>query len=171
MSFTSTRAHTFAVAISVCLFMLCPTLGANAQTTQPDMAACAKIAVGMAKTADSVSLDFSVKSLEYVDRTFIHLRTLKMSDDQRDTLNGAFGCYVGEVIIRSLGGSWYFPTEAERSHLEERAIVKRGKLLSNPIGKVRKLMQNGIEDSVVLFYQSTQELVRNMEEQESAMPQ
>jgi hypothetical protein len=49
--------------------------------------------------------------------------------------------------------------------------VKRGKLLSNPIGKVRKLMQNGIEDSVVLFYQSTQELVRNMEEQESAMPQ
>ncbi|PTT93354.1 hypothetical protein DBR42_00140 [Pelomonas sp. HMWF004] len=160
--------RTAAAAIFGCLLMSYFALGANAQTARPDMAACAGMAVSMAKTADGAALDFSVKSLEYVDRTFIYLRTLKISNDQRDTLNGAFGCYVGEVIIRNLGGSWYFPSEEERSYIEERAIVQRGKLLSNPIGKVRKLMQNGIEDSVIHFYQSTEKLVGAYVEHEPA---
>lgn len=151
------------------IFTASPAHSTEERESRQDMVACANLAVELALYADRVRLDFSVKSLEYVDRTFLYFRTLPIEEDQRDTVVGVFGCYVGEVLIRSLGGAWYFPSVEEQAPIGERAILKfPGGLVSNPIGKVRKLMHNGIEDSVVNFHATAQALLHQVKEKSSA---
>ena len=136
-------------------------LAAESSLTAEAMAECAGVAITLAKKADNVTLDYSTRSLECVDQTVNYLRTLQIPKANRDTVVGAFGCYVGEVFVRNLSGVWYFPSVEERAILVEDAVVKLPKgIISNPIGKVRKLMHNGLEDSVALWYRWNEEQLR-----------
>jgi hypothetical protein len=66
-----------------------------------------------------------------------------------------FGCYVGEVFIRNVGGVW---KETEKTKMKDVAgsplvIELFTKSIVNPIGKVYKRMDQGEVDSLRHFYE------------------
>ena len=155
------RSYLFVAFLVLAFIGPAKLLAAESSLTAEAMAECAGVAVSLAKKADNVTLDYSTKSLEYVDKTVNYLRTLPIPKANIDTIVGAFGCYVGEVFVRNLSGAWYFPSPEEQAVLAEDALVKLPKgIISNPIGKVRKLMHNGLEDSVAGWYRWNEEQLR-----------
>jgi hypothetical protein len=67
----------------------------------------------------------------------------------------AFGCYVGEVIVRNFGGKWRKEEETPMRGLGGCFIVlelPNGKIC-NPVGKVFKRLELGEGESVRYFYQ------------------
>lgn len=106
-------------------------------------------------------MDYSEKSLAYVDKTLNYFHTARIKNANVETAIGAFGCYVGEVFVRNLKGSWLIPTDAEKAALGDGVFVKLpGGVLVNPIGKVHKLVENGMEDSVVWLYKVSEQKSR-----------
>lgn len=119
---------------------------------------CAESAVLMARRLDNLVLDYSEESLELAERLILKLRRGSLTPENEDTVVLAFGCYVGEVFVRHLGGVWYFPDEKESAVIGPSAVVKLPKgNLSNPNGRVFKLMAFGAEYSIVGLYRWTKE--------------
>jgi hypothetical protein len=124
-------------------------------------------AVQSARDSLGVELDYSPDSLAAVDRILhgVHLAGRKSRD-----LPGAvliFGCYVGEVLIRDLGGAWLRPEEAGFQGATGHPIVLAlpdatdgTHLVCNPLGKVGKRIDNGPEDSLPSFYQALRSKTR-----------
>lgn len=114
----------------------------------------AEVAVAMVQQFDGYRLDYSPESLKVVDRIVLQLHTEGDSPQSVQRTILAFGCYVGEVMVRNLGYKWDQPTEKEQSVGFTMVGVRDKKGgFSNPIGKVYKRVQNGNEDSVVFFYE------------------
>jgi hypothetical protein len=71
-----------------------------------------------------------------------------------ETLFG-FGCYVGEVFVRAAGGYW---VDSATTGINWRfpLVVKLGEdagdPVVNPIEKVFKRLDNGIEDNLPYFF-------------------
>ena len=63
----------------------------------------------------------------------------------RDGLISLLGSFLGECIIRSLGGSWAFTDESWGVRFDEKNIVF-------PFAKVAKQLEHGSEDSVLRFF-------------------
>jgi hypothetical protein len=91
-------------------------------------------------------LDYSPESLRIVDS--IIGGGAEDEDAEPGPLLVLAACYVGEVIIRHLGGSW---TLAEPSDSLPSVKLTNGGIC-NPVGKVIKLYQNGEADSVAFFF-------------------
>jgi hypothetical protein len=140
------------------IFSLVAIASANAQSlklnlTPAKASAFADIAVLVIKQTTGKRLDYSPASLKLVDEYVLgHKKNGATTASMNKTLI-ALGCYVGEVMVRNLGFKWDNPTDKELA-LGFDATGIRGKNggFSNPIGKVFKLMQNGEEDSVAIFY-------------------
>ena len=108
----------------------------------------------MVQQLDGDHLDYSPESLKAVDRILLKLHDEGTAPQSIQKTVIAFGCYVGEVMVRNLGYKWDMPSEKERSVGFSMIGVRDKKGgFSNPIGKVYKRVQNGQEDSVVFFYE------------------
>ena len=79
--------------------------------TPADAAKYATLAVSMAEKLEGSKLDYSPNSLKSVDEIILkfHMAGKKPEDMQRTII--VLGCYVGEVMIRNLGGKWEMPNE------------------------------------------------------------
>jgi hypothetical protein len=126
--------------------------------TSNDAEEYAETIVQAAQQVDGVALDYSAASLEDVDRIIEGFRQEGLSVEQiADTLFG-FGCYVGEVVIRNLGGQWKAGDGVGVAVFDESDLLVElaERNACNPIGKVFKRFENGEADSVVLFYKMVQ---------------
>jgi len=114
----------------------------------------AEMAVSAARNVDKLELDYSPKSLEWVDGVLGRFHRDKVPTDKIGATLFAFGCYVGEVFVRNFEGKW----------LKEEDTAMRGKAgffivielpnrkICNPTGKVFKRVENGEVDSLPYFY-------------------
>lgn len=91
-----------------------------------------------------VELDYSEESLVIAD----DLITLFFKTHKDHFYKSAviIGCYLGEVIIKNLGGKW----------LSDHSIKKVGKakILIKPILKAKKRLANGLAESLVTYYRT-----------------
>jgi len=110
--------------------------------------------VASVKEIVGIDLDYSVASLESVDRILEGFRKEGTTSEQvAETLFG-FGCYVGEVFVRQAKGMWKpaADTKAAAAFGFPLVIQTGAAKFCNPIGKVFKRVDNGVEDSVPFFY-------------------
>jgi hypothetical protein len=66
----------------------------------------AQLAVEVAREDYDESLDFSTGSLEDLDHHIEILREQGLTGEDVAELLFVFGCYLGEVMVRHLGGQW-----------------------------------------------------------------
>jgi len=99
-------------------------------------------------------MDYSPESLKTIDDSFMEMREDGVTAKNSPVLLYSFGCYVGEVMVRNLNGRWVRPSRKYASKgIANEAILLPNGIVWNPIGKVEKLLANGIEDSVVHMYE------------------
>lgn len=111
--------------------------------------------VGAAAKISGVVLDYSVASLQAVDDLVEQMRQDGCTPDQlAETLFG-FGCCVGEVFVRQAGGTWRNAADTSIAELAGFPLVVElgAESFCNPIGKVFKRLENGVEDNLPFFYQ------------------
>ncbi|MGV8885212.1 MAG: DUF6278 family protein [Microbacteriaceae bacterium] len=56
--------------------------------------------------SQGITLDYSADSLGYLDSVMESLRAQRVSVEQVGEVLLAFGCYLGECIVRSTGARW-----------------------------------------------------------------
>ncbi len=83
---------------------------------------------------------------------------IRQAGKQGESIVDIMGSYLGEVLVKNLGGSWEF------SPTQNRWVVvlttKEGdKMESNVFRKVENRIKNGKEDSFTYFYDMTEKLV------------
>ncbi len=92
-----------------------------------------------------------------MDRIIGGFHAEKLRVDQIGETVFSFGCYVGEILVRRLGGRWTMPARSLWSRLglgsTDMMVVEmpNGAIL-DPIGKAFRLLENGATDSVSYFY-------------------
>jgi len=120
----------------------------------PDKAkSLAEIAVQTAEKMRGKHLDYSPESLKVIDQLVLGFREEGNTAEAMNRTLVVLGCYVGEVMVRSLGYKWDNPNKKEMSvGFSITGVRASNGSFSNPIGKVFKLMENGKEDSVAWFY-------------------
>ncbi|MFH1453064.1 MAG: HEAT repeat domain-containing protein [Armatimonadota bacterium] len=100
--------------------------------------------IKMANKKFGVNLDFSEESLIVAD----DLITMFFKKHRQHFYQAAvlIGCYLGEVIIKNLGGKW----------LTDHSIKKVGKtkLLVKPINKAGQRLASGLSASLTLYYRT-----------------
>jgi hypothetical protein len=74
--------------------------------TPENAAQHAQIAVSLARSEYDAELDMSKASLEVVDALIDSLREEGRDGEEAAEALFVFGCYLGEVMVRELGGSW-----------------------------------------------------------------
>jgi hypothetical protein len=124
-----------------------PATAANA----PDHA---ELAVKVAREEYDVDLDFSPESLERLDEQIDSLREDGLTGEEAAEVLFVFGCYLGEVMVRGLGGRWV-PTA--RSPLREvspwpMVVVLPGGPAWDPIGKAYMRLELGDSEYLPAFY-------------------
>ncbi len=100
----------------------------------------------------SVDLDFSPSSLEVldgaIDRFFVH------GEPIATTTILALGAYVGEVIIRNLGGRWN-----PGFRFDECAVVDAGAVAEMyPMRRVAKRFEDGPSTSIYAWFETASKL-------------
>lgn len=126
--------------------------------TPENAAAHAQLAVDAARNVDHVELDYSPQSLAEVDRILGRFHEEKLRADEIGETVFSFGCYVGEVLVRHLGGTWKIPEQSFWSRLglgspsNMMVVEMPNGIVWNPIGKAFKLLENGTEDTVSYLY-------------------
>ena len=119
----------------------------------------ARLAVQVARQDFETVLDFSPESLETVDALIESLREEGLTgEDAAETLF-VFGCYLGEVIGRALGGTW-LPTP--RSALAKispwpMVVVLPGGSAWDTIGKVFRRLELGDSEYLPAYLAAAQE--------------
>jgi hypothetical protein len=111
--------------------------------------------VASAKKVSGIDLDYSVASLEAVDGILENFRRQRVKSDQiAETLFG-FGCYVGEVFVRQATAAWRLAVETGTPGVFGFPLVIQTGSASycNPIAKVFKRVDNGVEGSLPYFFQ------------------
>jgi HEAT repeat protein len=104
----------------------------------------AETLVRLAEQKFKVKLDYSEESLALAD----DLITVFFKTRREHYIKAAvlIGSYLGETIIRNLGGKW----------MKDLSIAKVGKLKGHayPMGRARKRLANGTDDSFVYYYKN-----------------
>jgi hypothetical protein len=98
-------------------------------------------------TQRGLTLDYSPASLNLVDSLVAGGAEGDAEPAGEFLLMAA--CYVGEVIIRELGGTWVLAEPSDQ--LPSVRLAKNGGIC-NPVGKVIKLYRGGLADSVAFFF-------------------
>ena len=99
-------------------------------------------------------LDYSVESLETVDRIIGEFREDGVRAEEVEVTLFGFGCYVGEVFVRNARARWRAASQDEIDNLFGVPLVLQlgTDTTVNPIGKVIKRLENGDEDYLPYFY-------------------
>jgi hypothetical protein len=101
----------------------------------------------MDEMAPQVALDYSVESLQRLDQFISEHFEPPGSKFVGETLPVGIGCYVGEVIIRHLGGHWNTESKPEVNDIGPIEAIF-------PIDKAIKRFSNGKQDSLAWYYHS-----------------
>lgn len=116
--------------------------------------ALAALCVDVARDVSKLTLDYGPESLRLVDRQLGKFNSEGLSSHQIASTLFCFGCYVGEVLIRNLGGRWADLENSPMSHFDGPPIVvvMNDGACWNPIGKVFKRVDDGEGESVEYLY-------------------
>ncbi len=116
----------------------------------------AAIAVRVARDDWETELDYSPGSLESLDAEIESLREGGLDGEEAAELLFVFGCYLGEVLVRRLGGAW---TATARSAL--RGVSPWPMVVTLPdgsswdaIGKVYRRLELGDSEFLPAFFAS-----------------
>ena len=123
--------------------------------TPENAAQFSELAVLAARRVSGVDLDYSSESLILLDRIVGDFSGQVELDQIAETLF-CFGCYLGEVLARELGGNWVL---TERSPIKDYsrwplALQLDSGYTWNPIGKVFKRFELGEGENLHEFFQS-----------------
>ncbi|WNG57414.1 hypothetical protein F0U59_23585 [Archangium gephyra] len=116
----------------------------------------AQLCVSAVQNIEGITLDYSVESLAKLDEVIEGLRQDSVSAQEVAETLFSFGCYVGEVFVRHAKGQWRL---AARTPMARAAgfplVVQLGAdTYCNPIGKVFKRLEEGLEHELTLFYRA-----------------
>ena len=105
----------------------------------------------MRGVASAVALDYSIKSVNSLEEWIRDRFDPPGTQYVPDSLLVDLGSYIGEVIIRTIGGHWNSSGNAEINDVCRIEAVF-------PIQKVRKRFANGIEDSLDYYIRAIQQI-------------
>jgi Family of unknown function (DUF6278) len=103
---------------------------------------------------DGADLDYSVESLEVVDRVLGQFHDAGDQADQMAETLFQFGAYVGEVIVRQADGQWATLPDDHPLASGWPLVALPSGVIVNPIAKAFKRVANGDVDSIGYFYRA-----------------
>jgi hypothetical protein len=114
----------------------------------------AAIAVGLAREQWDTDLDYSAHSLESLDAAIDTMREEGRDGEDVAEVLFVFGCYLGEVLVRRLGGAW---TTTARSALRDVSPWPMVVMLADgsawdAIGKAYKRLELGDSEYLPAFF-------------------
>jgi hypothetical protein len=117
-------------------------------------AAHAQLAVEVAREEYEEALDFSPGSLEDLDQHIESLREQGLNGEDVAELLFVFGCYVGEVMVRQLGGQWAAtPLSSLRAISPWPMVVALADGSTwDPIGKAYRRLELGDTEYLPAYY-------------------
>jgi hypothetical protein len=119
-----------------------------------------------AELLDSARLDFSIKSLKFVDDYLAKMRKRRLVENSEDYCKLVLRCgaYVGEVVLRNSNSKGYHWLDWKGALKINKDIADFGESIGGaavlwdsndrlifPLSKVQKFLDNGREDSVQFF--------------------
>jgi hypothetical protein len=117
------------------------------------MADHAAVAVAAASEVAGIELDYGVPSLVLVDGILARFHDEGLGPEQVGETVFSLGAYIGEVMIRSAGGSWVTVGADHPLGGGWPLVELPGDTLVNPLGKAFKRVENGEGDSIPYFYE------------------
>jgi hypothetical protein len=117
------------------------------------MAGHAADIVAMALEVDGVDLDFTVRSLDDVDRVLGRFHDAGDDPERMAETLFRFGAYIGEVIVYRASGSWVTLPDDHPMGGWPVVALPSGDLV-NPVGRAFKRVRNGPPDSITHFYKA-----------------
>lgn len=121
----------------------------------PDNAADhARLAVEVAREQHDDALDYSPGSLEDLDQEIESLREEGLGGEDVAEVLFVFGCYLGEVMVRELGGRWAAtPLSSLRSISPwPMVVVLEDGSAWDPIGKAYKRLELGDSEYLPAYF-------------------
>jgi len=124
--------------------------------TEDQIKECAKIYIDIVKRSLKVELDFNEESILKLDELADQLIKSSLSDQVSNHIDGVvalFASFLGEAIIKTLGGEWIKTTNGWG--------VQIGDATLNVFAKVKKRLLNGESDSISYYYESMKGMIAN----------
>jgi hypothetical protein len=114
----------------------------------------AQLAVEASWEENEVDLDYSPASLERLDEQIEGLREQGLTGEDVAEALFVFGCYLGQVMIRGLGGRWVATARSPLRDLSPwpMVVVLPGGSAWDPIGKAYKRLELGDAEYLPAFY-------------------
>jgi hypothetical protein len=114
----------------------------------------AQLAVEAAWEESEIDLDYSPASLEMVDAQIESLREEGLTGEDAAELLFVLGCYLGEVIVRGLGGRWLATARSPLAEISPwpMVVVLPGGSAWDPIGKIYKRLELGDSEYIPGFF-------------------
>ncbi len=117
--------------------------------------AAAEQCVLIVKKVYDIDLDFTPESLTRVETIFDSLREEGCKANEVTGFLTALGCYLGEVIVRNIGGVWRPTVDTVMATSTDNVVVIEltpPGIVLNPLGKAYKRMVHGSDDNVEAYY-------------------
>ncbi len=116
----------------------------------------AALAIGVAQQQWDTELDYSSHSLESLDSAIDTMREEGRDGEEVAEVLFVFGCYLGEVLVRQLGGVW---TATARSALRgvspwPMVVVLPDGSAWDAIGKAYKRLELGDSEYLPAFFEA-----------------
>ncbi len=114
----------------------------------------ARIAVTGARDEWETVLDYTPASLEALDAEIDSVRESGMDGEEAAEMLFVFGCYLGEVLVRNLGGSWVATARSSLRGLSPwpMVVVLADGSSWDAIGKAYKRLELGDSEFLPAFY-------------------
>ncbi len=116
----------------------------------------AAIAVAVARDEWETVLDYTPASLESLDAEIDSLRESGQDGEDVAEMLFVFGCYLGEVLVRNLGGSWVATARSALRGLSPwpMVVVLPNGSAWDAIGKAYKRLELGDSEFLPAFYRA-----------------
>jgi hypothetical protein len=115
----------------------------------------------MDEMAPQIGLDYSVDSLQRLDQFISEHFDPPNTKVVSEALTLRVGCYLGEVIIRHLGGEWNEDGKPEINHLGPVEAIY-------PIERAKQRFENGKQESLSWYYHA---IAKKLYEAGGTLPQ
>ncbi len=114
----------------------------------------ARLAVRVAREEFDLDLDFSPGSLEDVDGQIESLRDDGLTGEDAAEALFVFGCYVGEVLVRHLGGQWVATARSPLRHVSPwpMVVLLPSGAAWDAIGKAYRRLELGDSEYLPAFF-------------------
>jgi hypothetical protein len=114
----------------------------------------AALAVRLAREEFDLELDYSAASLDRLDGQIESLREEGLSAEDAAEALFTIGCYLGEVMVRGLRGSWIASARSALAEISPwpMVVVLPGGSTWDPIGKVYQRFEVGDSEYLPTFY-------------------